>query len=157
MLEFEHSIRVNDPETPDTPCLSREQLWQGLVFRCQYPGHFNPALSCHIEEHSAAGFIRTLQFGASSLRDRVMLITEREIHTRPAEPNPALYAESITRIEEPEPGHLLVRFSYRRDSGNSPGSIDVDEYLKAAYVQNDQAAIALLRQFIVEGWPESDT
>ncbi len=153
MLEFEHIIQINDPAAPQVPHMSRSQLWEGLVFRTRYPGHFIAALDCEIQEMTSDGFIRELRFGRDSLRDRVILVEGLEIRTQPAEENPALYAESITRIEEPAEGHLIVRFIYRRDSGNSPGSIDVDAYLKAAYVENDRAAIRQLRQFALEGLP----
>ncbi|MCB1664923.1 MAG: DUF1857 family protein [Pseudomonadales bacterium] len=153
MLEFEHLIQINDPEAPHIPFMSRKQLWEGLVFRARHPGHFTPTLECSVTELTEDGFIRVLGFGEHSLRDRVVLVNEREIRTRPAEEEPVLFAESITRIEEPAPGHLFVRFLYRRDSGNEPGGMNVDEYLKQAYVENDRTAIRLLRKFAEEGLP----
>ncbi|MDP1931082.1 MAG: DUF1857 family protein [Gammaproteobacteria bacterium] len=153
MLEFQHIIQINTPDEPVIPRLHREQLWEGLVFRTKYPGHFNATLSARLENVTHAGFVRYLRFGSGELRDEVMLTEGQEIRTSTAGSAQQMFAESITRIEEPLPGHLFVRFMYRRDSGNEPGGLDVDEYLKAAYVQNDRDAIALLRQFAVHGLP----
>ncbi len=155
MLEFQHIIQINDPDEPDIPHLRRDQLWEGLVFRMKYPGHFNASLSARLESVTNAGFVRYLSFGAGELRDEVLLVEEQEIRTSTAGCMPQMFAESVTKIEEPLPGHLFVRFMYRRDSGNEPGGLNVDDYLKAAYVQNDRDAIALLRQFAQHGLPGS--
>lgn len=153
MLEFEHIIHINDPREPHLPTVSRAQLWEGLVFRTKYPGHFNPTLSTELEAMSETGFIRHLRFGTARLRDVVTLRHEVEIETRSEGLANQMFAHSVTRIEEPAPGHLLVRFYYCRDSGNQEGGLDVDSYLKAAYLQNDRDAIAMLRRFAQEGLP----
>lgn len=153
MLEFQHIIQINDPDEPQIPDISRQQLWEGLVFRSRYPEYFTPTLSSEIEEYTEDGFVRKLSFGQGYLRDRVTLVAEEEIRTAPAEDQPMLFAESITRIEEPAPGYLFVRFLYRRDAPPNSDGIDVGEYLKAAYVENDREAISLLRRFALEGLP----
>ncbi len=161
LLEFEHIIQINDPDQPQIPPLSRQQLWECLLFRARHPGHFNPALACRLEDVSTAGFVRYLQFGNMELRDEVFLLPGHEIRTTTAGSDQPLFAESIARIEEPGPERLFVRFVYRRDSGNEsgngdsngdePGGIDVDEYLKAAYVQNDRDAVRLMREMVRDG------
>ena len=153
ILEFQHIIQINDANERRVSDLSRAQLWEGLVFRTKYPGHFNATLSARLIDVSSAGFVRYLSFGAAELRDVVVLLEGEEIRTSTAGVAQQIFAESVTRIEEPSPGHLCVRFLYRRDSLNEPGGMDVDEYLKAAYVQNDRDAIAQLRQFSVCGLP----
>ena len=154
-LEFEHIIQVNDPRQPHLPTMTRTQLWEGLVFRTRYPGHFNPSLSTSLQQISATKFVRHLRFGEDSLRDVVSLRPEQEIETRTVGVVGQMFAHSITRIEEPAPGHLVVRFFYCRDSSNEPGGLDVDSYLKEAYLQNDRDAIAELRRFALEGLPGS--
>jgi len=157
MLEFQHIIQINAPKEPHLPHMSRAALWEGLVFRSKFPSHFTPNIHCVIEEGSDSNFIRVLHFGEHVLRERVLLQHETEIHTGPADANPVMFAESVARIEEPAPGHLIVRFSYRRDSGNSDDNVDVDEYLKSAYVQNDRDAITLIRKFSLEGMPSAES
>ena len=39
----------------------------------------------------------------------------------------------------------LVRFHYKRELDNSDTHLDVDAHLKAAYVQLDREAVALIR------------
>lgn len=155
MLEFEHIIQINDPKVPNIPYVSRAQLWEGLVFRSKYPAHFTPNIDCTVEQIGEHGFVRVLRFGEQMLRERVYLSHEEEVRTGPADADPVLFAESVARIEEPAPRHLIVRFIYRRESGNTDGNLDVDEYLKSAYVQNDREAIILLRKFSLEGMPSA--
>lgn len=161
LLEFEHLIQINDPKQLHIPVISRADLWTGLVMRAKFPGQFNPAISSRLEQISDCSFIRYICVADTELRDEVRLQYQQEISTRIAVPETEnadgeqtrFRAESLTRIEEPEPGYLFVRFIYRRDSANEPGGMDVDEYLKSAYVVNDREAIATIRQLIAAGWP----
>lgn len=153
MLEFQHIIQITDPEDPKIPSMSREQLWDGLVFRSKHPEHFTPSLTSTIEQYTDDGFVRKLNFGQGHLRDRVILVDKEEIRTTPADEQQPLFAQSITRIEEPVPGYLFVRFLYKRDAPAVSDGIDVAEYLKAAYVENDREAVSLLRKFALEGLP----
>ncbi len=146
MLEFEHLIQINDPQQPQIPVMSRAHLWAGLVQRAKYPDQFNNAITSRLEVISENEFIRHLQVGDQEIPDSVVLMPPDEILTRLHTSNPPLHAESITRIEEPEPGFLFVRFIYRRDSATVPGGLDVDEYLKSAYLLNDRDGIAQIRQ-----------
>jgi len=162
LLEFEHLIQINDPKQRHIPVVSTEDLWAGLVLRAKYPGQFNSAISSRLEQITDSSFIRYIAVADTELRDEVRLQHLQEISTRIEVPeatkvdgkNPGFQAESLTRIEEPEPGYLFVRFMYRRDSANEPGGMDVDEYLKSAYVLNDREAITTIRQMIAAGWPE---
>jgi hypothetical protein len=152
LLRFEHLIQINDPADKRLPVLSRDALWQGLVYRARYPAHFNPALDSTLEPVSDVSFVRVLSAGDMNLRDHVTLVPETEIRTLIDGNLQAIHAESITRIEEPQPGFLFVRFIYCRDSISNQGGLDADEFLKSAYLQNDREAIAMLRQMIADGW-----
>jgi hypothetical protein len=152
LLRFEHLIQINDPADPGLPLMSRETLWQGLVYRARYPAHFNPALHSTLEPVSDISFVRVLSAGDMHLRDQVTLVPETEIRTLIDGDSQPIHAESITRIEEPQPGFLFVRFIYCRDSISDQGGLDADEFLKSAYLQNDREAIAMLRQMIADGW-----
>jgi hypothetical protein len=154
MLEFEHLIQINDPASPHIRPMSREDLWAGLLMRARYPGQFNPAISSRLEEIDDTRFVRILQVGDTEMYDEVQLRYPDVIHTRMA--GEVLHAESITKIEEPEPGWLFVRFTYRRDSANEEGGLDIDGYLKSAYLVSDREAIALIREMVQSGWPRNN-
>ncbi len=145
MLEFEHIIQVNDLQDPRFSDLSREQLWQGLVLRARCPDKFNRSLVCRHEMLDDHSFERTIEAGEASFRERVELFPQLKICTRTIGDSDRIKARSTTAIEEPESGYLFVRFSYRRELDDSDDRVDVGEHLKAAYVQLDRDAIAMIR------------
>ncbi len=144
MLEFQHIVRVNEPRA-DTLIITRSQLWQGLVLRAHSPGKFNGALLCESTDIVSNRFLRKITAGAAVFTEQVILHPESKIETITLPHNNQLVAESSTLIEEPEPESLFVRFNYRRDLDTSTDSVNVAEYLKAAYVQLDREAIVLIR------------
>ena len=145
LLEFEHIVQINDFGDSSLSVLTRSQLWQGLVLRAHSPDKFVQGLQCTSEQISSNEFMRTVQAGTSSFRESVILYPQEKICTRTITDTTQISAESTTRIEEPEAGSLFVRFSYRRDLDGPDQRVDVSEHLKAAYVQVDRDAIAMIR------------
>lgn len=145
MLEFEHIVQVNDLSDPGLSVLTRSQLWQGLVMRARNPEKFNPGLTCQSERVEDNVFMRTIKVLDSSFCERVTLTPEAQISTRSVSSKQLLRTESIASIEEPEDGYLFVRFSYKRELEDRDDRVDVGEHLKAAYVQVDRDAIAMIR------------
>lgn len=145
MLEFEHIVQVNDLSNKSITPLTRNQLWQGLVLRARKPEKFNQALQCESEEPVDNKFIRTIKAGQSSFCEQVVLYPEARIFTKTIDKLDQVNAQSTATIEEPDSGSLFVRFHYKRDLDNSDSPEDLGAHLKAAYVQLDGAAIALIR------------
>ena len=145
MLEFEHIVQVNDLNDDRFIDLTREQLWQGLVLRARSPQKFNRGLDCRSEDLDDNAFMRTIDTGSARFRERVELYPQEKICTRTIGESDQIRAQSVARIEEPESGYLFVRFSYRRELDNSDARVDVGDYLKAAYMQLDTDAIAMIR------------
>jgi len=144
-LDFEHLVQINDLSNSAIKLITRHQLWQGLLFRARKPDRFISALSCHIEEDGEESFNRVITVSDSRYYEHVSLFPEEKIVTRTLANSSPINAQSITCIEEPEEGSLFVRFSYSRDLDNNDTPLDVGEHLKAAYVQTDRDAIAMIR------------
>ncbi len=145
MLEFEHIIQVNDLNNERLPDISRDQLWEGLVMRARNPEKFNAALNCQSYPISSTEFMRTIEAGSSFFEEKVRLYPQEMICTHTVGDDDEINAASTTTIEEPETGSLFVRFSYSRELEVDDDRVDVAEHLKAAYVQVDRDAIALIR------------
>ncbi|MDD9890390.1 MAG: DUF1857 family protein [Gammaproteobacteria bacterium] len=145
MLEFEHIVQVNDLSNKGIIALTRNQLWQGLVLRARSPEKFNHALQCESQAPENNEFIRTIEAGSSSFRERVILYPEQKICTKTIAEFDQIAAQSTTTIEEPEQGSLFVRFYYKRELDITDERVDVGEHLKSAYVQLDRDAIAMIR------------
>lgn len=145
MLEFEHIVQVNHPGNAGITALTRNQLWQGLVLRARKPDKFNHGLQCTSEELQGNEFVRTIEAGDSSFQEQVVLYPQKKICTMTITGLQQIRAESTACIEEPESGCLFVRFTYKRELDTSDDSVDVGEHMKAAYVQIDRDAIAMIR------------
>ncbi|NKB34805.1 MAG: DUF1857 family protein [Pseudomonadales bacterium] len=145
MLEFEHIVQVNDLNNESIAVLTRNQLWQRLLLRARNPDKFNHALRCKSEKLEENEFIRNIEAGGTSFCERVVLYPEQKICTKTIAEFEQINAQSTTFIEEPDSGALFVRFCYKRDLDVSDERVDVGEHLKAAYVQLDREAIAMIR------------
>lgn len=158
LLKFEHIIQINDPANPEIAPVSREGLWRGLMLRATHPEFFNPGLTCRLEvdedisQHQS--FVRIITAGDLVLRDVVRIVPMQEISTLIDGHEQAIHARSLTRIEVPQQGHLIVRFMYERDSIAEQGGLNADEYLKSAYLQSDVDAIIKIREMIRDGWQD---
>lgn len=147
-MQFEHLIAVNDPGNPLLLPLTRQQVWAGLLQRVENPLPFLPGLeACAILERHADHLVRELDFGAARIRDRV---TRAEAHwvRFDIEANEQHAGGCLTiTIEEPEPGHLFLRFAYATGFAASSGSEDAAyvDYIKAAYHQSDIDCVRLIR------------
>lgn len=145
MLEFEHIVQVNDLQNERLPDITREQLWEGLVLRARNPEKFNHALDCESRPIDNNSFMRTIDVGTTSFEELVELYPHEKICTQTVGKDDVINASCTTTIEEPEEGYLFVRFTYRRELEIEDDRVDVGEHLKAAYVQIDRDAIALIR------------
>lgn len=147
-MNFEHIIQINDPGNPLISVLTREQVWQGLLLRVENPLPFLPGLeSCTILEREAETLLRELSFGAAVIQDRVTLAARHWVRFDIL-PSASHAGGSLTiTIEEPDGGHLFLRFAYRTTLGEQAGSEDKAyvEYVKAAYHQSDVDCVRIIR------------
>ena len=154
MIDFEHLVRINDVDDPRVPPLSRGQLWRGLLARTERPRLFVAGLQASsIDERSDTHLTRTLSFGNLTVRDRVTLEPPVQV-VHDVEPGAGYPASRLTiRIEEPSPGELFLRFTYRTSSRGGIGEIDrfYGEHLKQAYLQSDLDAVRVMRELAGQG------
>ena len=156
-MNFEHLIQINDPENPLVASLTRDQLWQGLLYRAEDPVPFLPGLeSCTILERQTNELLRELNFGAATIHDRVTLAAAEWVRFDIV-PSASHAGGSLTiSIEEPEPTFLFLRFAYRTTLASNPNSEDraYIEYVKSAYHQSDVDCVRLIRTLVAEGSPQ---
>lgn len=152
-MQYEHLIEVNDPNNPMLASLTRTQLWRGLIYRIEAPGEFLPGVEAvTLIGRSDVHIERVVQLGALSVHDRIDLEHEQRLHyhTRPGSNHAG--GELVVTIEEPEDGHLFVRFRYDTPLADLPeDGVDYAAYLKAAYRKMDAEAIGLIRELAVSG------
>jgi hypothetical protein len=153
-MNFEHLIAINDPGNPLVVPLTRRQLWLGLLQRVDNPLLFLPGLQAFtMLQRQYDSALRELDFGATRIRDRVTLSEGTAVHFD-IEPGDTHAGGSLTiRIEEPQPDHLFLRFTYNTGFGNQAGSEDAAyvEYVKSAYHQSDLDCVRIIRTLAADG------
>ena len=156
-MNFEHLIQINDPANPLVVSLTREQLWQGLLYRVDNPLPFLPGLeACTILERSNDQRLRQLDFGAAVIRDRVTLAGMDWVRFD-IEASEKHAGGSLTiAIEEPETGALFLRFTYETTLATTADSEDraYVEYIKSAYHQSDIDCVRIIRTLAAGGKPQ---
>lgn len=153
-MKFEHLVEINDLSMPQALQLNREQLWFGLLCRAENPRPFLPGLErCQIVERKPAELHRILHFGASSIRDCVRFEAMEWMSFSSAATAQHAGGELHIRIEEPQPGALFLRFSYRTTLGEQVDTGEEDgqyaDFVRAAYHQSDLDTVRVIRQLAI--------
>lgn len=153
-MKFEHLIKINDLNNPLVPTMTREQLWNGLVIRAEFPKLFVPHMdSCTITSRELDSLTRTLHFGDLKINDHVYFNFLNDVYYQVYAQNE--FPESAMRmtIEEPTPLALFIRFTY--DSGHieaeDKNNTIFDEYRRAAYLDADVETVKILREMHSSG------
>lgn len=151
-MKFEHLIEINDPRNPMIAPLTRSQLWRGLVLRAEAPTMFVEHLdSCEILARSVDGLRRLLRFGKLTVRDRVHFLDETQVQYEvPTQDEIAASTLTMT-IEEPEAGHLFVRFVYQDESPDAGSDAVYNDFRRSAWLESDIDTIRAIRQLAAEG------
>ncbi|MCB1894446.1 MAG: DUF1857 family protein [Zoogloeaceae bacterium] len=155
-MQFEHLVEINDLGNPAVADLTREEVWFGLLYRAEDPAAFLPGLDqCRIVERSDRELVRDLDFGATTVRDRVTF-EPLEWMCFEIEPG-AEHAGGSLRIsiEEPRPMALFLRFLYRTTlaEGTASDGVAVAEYVKSAYEDSDIETVRLIRRIAEQARP----
>lgn len=154
-------IELETPPAPANPdgeevTLSREQLWQGLIWKAQYPTLFvSPILECRILDTFADGFLREITHktgdGSELIQERVFLEPERKVTFL------RLSGSVLGRIENviEESAGLALRFRFTLVLvGAEHGGADEAEYKRkfsAGYLDAVNATLGALRSFVSSG------
>lgn len=157
-MRYEHLVEINDPLNPLLTPLSRAQLWRGLVRRAERPTEFvlglaGATIHARTERDGGTELARTLDFGAFTVHDRVLLapLSHSESRTAASDRYPA--SRLTIRIEEPQPDRLYLRFLYESDAADGSGELDAITVAlrNEAYMQADLDTVARIRQLAEDG------
>ena len=152
MSRFSHLVEINDLLNPLLDALTREQLWQGLVRRAEDPVPFVIGLdACRIVGREHQSLLRELHFGSLVVRDRVIFAPLQSVRYDVEAGDNFPASTLVMRIEEPQPGHLFVRFEYF-DQRPAPNGEDAEalRVLHSAYEAADIDTIRGIRRLFVE-------
>ncbi len=148
-MKFEHLIEINDLNNPLVSRMTREQLWNGLVLRAEFPKLFiNYLDSCVITSRDLDSLTRTLHFGDLKVHDHVQFNFLNYVHyqVHRQEKIPESYMRMT--IEEPVASALFIRFSYDDGHGDDEDSESAvyNNFRRSAYVEADIDTVKILRE-----------
>jgi hypothetical protein len=151
-LRFEHLVQINDPRDERIEALRRDQLWRGLVLRAQTPKLFIPWLDDADIESAADGMLtRVLHFGNFEVRDRVSFDDGTRVHYEIEDAGADARFSLTMMIEEPAPGALFVRFTYRAQSVDHHAQNPLSDMVRSAYRHADEDTVFRIRQLAASG------
>ncbi len=151
-MRFEHLIEVNAPAVSlqlVTPTFTREQLWRGLLQRVQQPQNFPMGpQSCDWRETQPGVYARTLTFGPHTFADTVVVTPYSELVFTPEAQGDTAPIRLTIRIEEPQAGQMLLRFTYEALAPQSDEERYYNDYRHNAWLHNDRDMVRTLRQWL---------
>lgn len=157
-MRFEHLIEINDPLNPFIEPLSRQQVWDGLMYRVDEPTVFLPGLDrCVILSRSAERIERELHFGQACIRDTVTFALHEWVCFESAANAEHAGGKLTISLGQPEAGRLFLRFTYETTlpDGIAPGEfVQVSEFVKSAYRESDVDTVRIIRMIAANGRPQ---
>lgn len=150
-MKFEHLVEINDPGNPLLPMMTRDQLWQGLMFRAEDAKPFLPGLeACTILERGDCLMLRRLDFGKAVITDRVTWSRFKWMCFEVSPTETHAGGTLTISIEEPATDHLFLRFAYATTLGETTGDEDAAyaEFVKSAYHESDVEMVRVIRTLL---------
>ena len=153
-MQFEHLIQINDHQQALSPFLTRNQLWQGLVYRAESPMAFMDHVDAvSIVERGEHWIQRQMVMGKLTVQDKIVYTHETLVHYHTAASADHGGGQMLMKIEEPSPEALFVRFTYITPHPDSPDPETAHylEFLKSAWRETDIDTIRKIRELAALG------
>nr|WP_314900102.1 AtaL-like protein [uncultured Deefgea sp.] len=153
-MKFEHIIQINDFNQALVPFITRNQLWQGLVYRAESPIAFMDHIDdVTILERGEDWIERQIVMGKLTVHDKIEYAHEVHVHYHTAASAEHGGGQMIMKIEEPSPDALFVRFTYITPHPESPDPETAHylEFLKSAWRETDIDTIRKIRELAALG------
>ena len=149
-FRHEQLLWINEPGNDLIPPLERSQLWAGLVHTLRQPQDIDCTLDAtRVDEVTRWQWRRRSSRGGTVVVDRIDFNPEVSICVT-IEEGPFAGSRSEIRIEEPEPGALLVRIVHEVHGGPLvPLSPEEESARKAAYDSMNVERICCARSVAV--------
>lgn len=156
MIDLSHSMLINSPE--ESLRLSRDDVWQGLMWKAEAPMPFVPAiLDCEVIETYDDGFLREiLHIGPGDpekIQERVFLDPKRSVTF--VRLNGSVGGRIINAIDEGDDGELYLRFHFTLGidglEHRSEEELEYERNFSAGYQSGAQTTLAAVRKFISSG------
>lgn len=157
MIEFSTPQIVANPPDSDVR-LTREQLWQSLMWKVEYPSLFVPPIkACTVLKTFPDGVLREIlhqdSVGQELIQERVFLAPREEV--RFLRMNGTVYGLITNVIEEDADGELTMRFSgtlaLAGKEHDGPEERAYEKEFSTGYVRAVEGTLEATREYIRTG------
>jgi hypothetical protein len=149
-MRFEHIIQLNDPRQPQLPAVDAGALFAALVRSAAQPQLLRPDLDAvQVLALSNGHWQRRLRFGGIEILDEVIADTQAgRLAQHTLAPPPMAGMRRIVCLEQPAPGHLILRFIYEDPRAHERYEPAQLEMLAAAWRHADIEQVGMLRGMV---------
>lgn len=153
MIELSHSVLVNGPGDAETPVLTRDDVWDGLVMKAENALPFVPKMEkCDVVEQRENFILRDIRFAGDDLREAVTLTPKTSVEFRRVQGR--VLGVITNEILENADGALELKFSFALEiEGAEPGSREERDYetnMRDAYLGAVVATLGAIRKMAVQ-------
>ncbi|MDP2711287.1 MAG: SRPBCC family protein [Solirubrobacteraceae bacterium] len=156
MIDLSHAMPVNPPG--ERVQLTRDDVWQGLLWKAEAPMPFVPAiLDCAVLETYDDGFLREILHVApgepEKIQERVILDPNNSVTF--IRLNGGVGGRIVNSIESGEDGEIYLRFHFTLGidgvAHRSDEELEYERNFSAGYQSGAQTTLAAVRTFIESG------
>ncbi len=153
MIKVDETLPVNPDKSGNTPILTRDDLWNGLMRKVDDAKPFVPLMTkCEVTRRFENGVVRDIVFDGMELKERIVFYPKERVEFLRVGVGDEM-GTIWNEILEDEKGELHLRFAIELEVPNLTDEQEQEYKEKRAkgYLNAVQATLDYLRNLRVEG------
>jgi len=153
MIKVDKTLPVNPDKSGNTPILTRDDLWNGLMRKVDDAKPFVPLMTkCEVTQRFENGVVRDIVFDGMELKERIIFYPKERVEFQRVGVGDEM-GTIWNEILEDEKGELHLRFAFELEVPNltEEQEQEYEEKRAKGYLNAVQATLDYLRNLQVEG------
>ncbi len=153
MIKVDKTLPVNPDKSGNTPILTRDDLWNGLMRKVDDAKPFVPLMTkCEVTQRFENGVVRDIVFDGMELKERIIFYPKERVEFLRVGVGDEM-GTIWNEILEDEKGELHLRFAFELEVPNltEEQEQEYEEKRAKGYLNAVQATLDYLRNLQVEG------
>jgi len=153
MIKVDKTLPVNPDKSGNTPILTRDDLWNGLMRKVDDAKPFVPLMTkCEVTQRFENGVVRDIVFDGMELKERIIFYPKERVEFLRVGVGDEM-GTIWNEILEDEKGELHLRFAFELEVPNltEEQEQEYEEKRAKGYLNAVQATLDYLRNLRVKG------